>query len=186
MSTGKVIIFLGSPRKNGYSTALAREAGRGAREAGLTVKEYELNNPDVLGCQGCYFCREIYGCSVKDYLAPMYRDIAEAKAVIVASPIYFYQITGQAKIWLDRMFPMLDDDLQPRQPGKKAITIFSQYQDDPKAFWSGMEWLNNILKGFGWDLSASLACCGEPEEDSPEYRKIFGKAYAAGAALANG
>lgn len=127
MATGKVIVFLGSPRKNGYTTALAREAGRGVKNAGLTVKEYDLNDKGVRGCQGCYYCREQYGCSVKDYLAPMYGDLAEARAVVVASPIYFYQITGQTKLWLDRMFPMIDGEFNPRLPGKKAVTIFSQY-----------------------------------------------------------
>lgn len=183
MSTGKAILFLGSPRKNGYSTALAREAGRGAAAAGLEVKEYDLNDKGVRGCQGCYSCRETYGCPVKDYLAPMYADIAEARGVVVASPIYFYRVTGQTKLWLDRMFPMIDGEFKPRQPGKKAVTIFSQYQDDPKAFKPGMDWLNDILVDFGWDLAATLACCGEPEEDSPRYQVMMKQAYAAGKAL---
>ena len=186
MATGKVIIFLGSPRKHSYTTALAREAGRGATEAGLEVKEYDLNDSGIRGCQGCYYCRETYGCATKDYLAPMYQDIAEARAVIVASPIYFYQVTGQTKLWMDRMFPMIDGDFSPRQPGKKAITIFSQHQDNPGMFKSGMDWLNNILKdGFGWNLTASIACCGEPERDSAAYKEFVKQARAAGAALGN-
>lgn len=180
MATNQVIVFLGSPRQHGYTTALARELARGAKVAGLSVKEYELNAPGVRGCQGCYYCREQYGCSTKDYLAPMYGDIAEAQAVVVASPIYFYQITGQTKLWLDRMFPMIDGDFKPRQPGKKAVTIFSQHQDDPNMFKPGMDWLNNILKNFGWDVTASLACCGEPDEDSEEYKNMLKQAYAAG------
>ncbi len=186
MANGMVVTFLGSPRKNGYTTALAREAGRGAAAAGLEVKEYDLNDDGVRGCQGCYYCREHYGCSVKDYLAPMYGDIAKAKAVVVASPIYFYQITGQAKVWLDRMFPMIDGEFNPRQPGKKALSIFSQHQEDPNAFKPSMDWLNDVLEGFGWDLVASLACCGEPAEDSAEYADMLQQAYAAGAALAKG
>jgi multimeric flavodoxin WrbA len=114
----------------------------------------------------------------------MYQDIAEASAIIVASPIYFYQVTGQTKVWLDRMFPMMDGNFAPRQPAKKAVTIFSQYQDDPTSFKSGMDWLNNILKnGFGWNLTASIACCGEPEEDSAEYKGLLKLAHAAGVAL---
>ncbi len=184
MATGKALIFLGSPRKQGYTTALANELGRGAREAGLAVKEYDLNDKEIRGCQGCYHCRGTYGCSVKDYLAPMYRDIAEASAIIVASPIYFYQITGQTKLWLDRMFPMIDGEFNPRHPGRKAVTIFSQHQEDPNIFKSGMDWLNNILEeGFGWKLTASLACCGEPAKDSAEYAKLLKQARSIGAAL---
>ncbi len=88
MTMSKTILFLGSPRKHGYTTTLAREAGRGAEEAGLEVKEYDLNDSGIRGCQGCYHCRETYGCATKDYLAPMYQDITEARAIIIASPIY--------------------------------------------------------------------------------------------------
>ena len=184
MTMSKTILFLGSPRKHGYTTTLAREAGRGAEEAGLEVKEYDLNDSGIRGCQGCYHCRETYGCATKDYLAPMYQDIADASAIIVASPIYFYQVMGQTKVWLDRMFPMIDGNFAPRQPGKKTITIFSQHQDNPNMFKSGMDWLNNILKdGFGWNLTASIACCGEPEEGSREYEDVLKLAHAAGGAL---
>lgn len=184
MAGGSIVMFLGSPRKNGYTTALAREVGRGARDGGLAVHEYDLNDPGVRGCQGCYACRDGYQCPIKDYLAPMYADIAVAGGVVVASPIYFYQVTGQAKLWVDRMFPMIDGDFRPRQPGKRAISVFSQYQDDPYAFASAREWFNGILKGFGWTIVASLSCCGEPEEESAAYRGMLRQAYAAGAALA--
>ncbi len=185
MAAGKVVIFLGSPRERGYTTTLAREAGRGAKEAGLEVKEYNLNDSGFRGCQGCGHCRGAYGCATKDYLAPAYQDIAEAKAIIVAAPIYFYQITGQAKMWVDRMFPMIDSAFVPRQPGKKALTIFSQHQDNPKMFQSAMDWLHNLLKdGFGWNLAASIACCGEPAEGTAAYKEFLQQAHAAGAALA--
>lgn len=184
MATGNVVVFLGSPRQNGYSTALAREVARGAKDAGLAVKEYDLNDPGIRGCQGCYCCREQYGCSVKDYLAPMYRDIAEARAVVVASPVYFYQITGQAKVWLDRMFPMLGADFAPRQPGKKAVTVFSQHQDNPDMFRADRDRLGDILKGFGWELTASIASCGEPDMNSSAHQDQLKQAYDAGAAFA--
>lgn len=185
MAGYSIVVFLGSPRKHGYTTALAREAARGARDAGLAAKTYDLNHPGARGCQGCYSCRDAYGCPVKDYLAPMYADIAGAKGVIVASPIYFHQVTGQTKLWLDRMYPMIDGSFRPRQPGKRALTIFSQYQPDPERFRPGMEWLNGVLRDFGWEV-ASLLCCDEPPEDSPAYQTLLRQAYAAGAALAKG
>ncbi len=187
MATGKVVIFLGSPRAHAHTTALAREAGRGAKDAGLEVREYNLNDTGVRGCQSCFHCRGTYGCTVKDYLAPMYGDIAEASAVVVASPIYFYQITGQAKLWVDRMFPMIDGNFTPRQPGKKVATIFAQNQKGPDTFKSAMDWLNNILTdSFGWNLTASMVCCGEPDLGSAEFGAYMKQAYAAGAAFGQG
>ncbi len=50
-----------------------------------------------------------------------------------------------------------------------------------------MDWLNSILKdGFGWNLTASIACCGEPDDDSAAYKEFLQQAHAAGVALGNG
>jgi multimeric flavodoxin WrbA len=40
----------------------------------------------------------------------MYEAINEADAIVFGSPIYYYQITGQARVWLDRTFPMLGNN----------------------------------------------------------------------------
>jgi multimeric flavodoxin WrbA len=73
------------------------------------------------------------------YLQPMYKAIAEADAIVFGSPIYTYPITDQAKTWLDRTFPMVEElsnKFIPRHPDKKLITIFSQGSLDPKKEYS--------------------------------------------------
>ncbi len=126
----KVVIFNGSPRKNGYTAKLLEQVAKGAKSKGAEVIEFDLNDSGIRGCQGCYYCRTNDGCAIKDYLQPMYKAIAEAEAIVFGSPIYYHQITGQAKVWLDRTFPMLGDNFAPRHPGKKVITIFAQANSD--------------------------------------------------------
>lgn len=156
----KVVIFNASPRKNGYTAKLLEQVGKGAKSRGAEVIEFDLNDSGIRGCQGCYYCRTHDGCAIKDYLQPMYEAINEADAIVFGSPIYYYQITGQAKVWLDRTFPMVGDNFAPRHSGKKLITIFAQGSSNPEMAADGIKAVNNILAAYGWKLEDSIHCCG--------------------------
>ena len=156
----KVVIFNGSPRKNGYTGKLLEQVAKGAKSKGAEVIEFDLNNPKIRGCQGCFYCRTHDGCAVNDYLQPMYEAIKEADAIVFGSPIYYYKITGQAKVWFDRTFPMLGNDYKPKYPGKKLITIFAQGNPDPKIGAEGVKYANNMLEELGWKLEDSIHYCG--------------------------
>lgn len=160
----KVVIFNGSPRKNGYTAKLLEQVAKGAKSKGAEVIEFDLNDSGIRGCQGCFYCRTHDGCAIKDYLQPMYKAITEADAIVFGSPIYYYQITGQAKVWLDRTWPMLGDMIDhsfiPRHPGKKLITVFAQANPDPKIHAEGIDFINNVFALYGWNLEDSIRCCG--------------------------
>jgi len=161
----KVVIFNGSPRKNGYTSKLLEQVVKGAKSKGAEVMEFDLNDPGIRGCQGCFYCRTHDGCAVNDYLQPMYKAITEADAIVFGSPIYYYKITGQAKVWLDRTFPMLGDNWAPRHPGKKLITIFAQGQSNPEIGAEGIKNVNTFFEAYGWDLEDSIHCCGTSDSN---------------------
>ena len=121
----KLIVFEGSPRRNGVGAKLIEQVIAGAKSVGAEVKVYHLNNKNIRGCQACYYCRTHEGCSVKDDLQFMYEDIVSATAILATFPIYFHGISGQSKFWLDRLFPMMNSDFTPRHPGKKFLPIYT-------------------------------------------------------------
>lgn len=183
----KIVVFNGSPRKNGYTAKLLEEAIRGAQSTGAEVTRYELNAEGIRGCQGCYFCRANEGCSIKDdVLAPMYEEIKEADGILFGSPIYFYEITGQAKMWLDRMFPMIaGSDFTPRYPGKKAATIFVQGAADLQENERVVVAFNRYMKAFGWELADSIVCGDTSSSKFTLPTEIVSRAFDAGVALVN-
>lgn len=179
----RIIAFVGSPRKNGFTSQLIEEAVKGAKSKGAEVKIYDLNHDGIKGCQGCFYCRSHEGCATKDYLQPMYEDIKNADGIIFGSPIYFHDITGQSKQWIDRMSPMVDSAFQPRYPGKKAVTIFAQRNENKDVFQAAIQNINGFLSMFGWELKDSLLCCGT---GSPDFRlsdELLKRAFAAGESL---
>ncbi len=152
----KIVAFIGSPRKNSISTKLLHRVVEGAVDSGAEVVTYDLNDPQARGCQGCLYCRRNEGCATKDYLQPMYEDIKSADGIVVSFPIYFGNISGQAKSWLDRMYPMLDGDFSPRYPGKKAVTVFAQSNPDPDFAKGRIDETNMFFKLFGWETDTFL------------------------------
>lgn len=129
----RIAALLGSPRKQGNSTALATAFLEQAAELGAQTQAFALNQLGYKGCQGCYACKgKADKCAVKDDLAPVLEALSRADIWVVASPIYFGQISGQLKCCLDRWFSFLVPDYmsnpQPCRlaPGKKSVWCLCQ------------------------------------------------------------
>lgn len=173
----KVVIFKGSPRKNGYTTRLLEQVAKGAKTKGAEIIEFDLNDSGIRGCQGCYYCRTHDGCAVKDYLQPMYEAIKEADAIVFGSPIYYYQVTGQARVWLDRTFSMVGENFAPRHPGKKVITIFAQGNSNPKIGEEGIKFVTNIFELYGWKVEDNIHFCGTSDPDLAVFEELSLRAF---------
>lgn len=107
-----VLIISTSPRKNGNSDALAEEFARGAREAGHLVEKICLYNKTINFCNGCLACQSKQDghCIMRDDADEIVQKIAAAQIVVFATPIYFYEMSGQMKTLLDRTNPLFPMD----------------------------------------------------------------------------
>ena len=102
----KVLILSSSLRPDSNSEQLAREAGRGALEAGHDVEVLSLAGRDIRYCEGCMACHRLLYCPIQDDANDLIKKVQEADAVVFASPIYYYDICGQLKTFLDRTNPL--------------------------------------------------------------------------------
>lgn len=98
----KIVAFCGSPRKNGNTEILLKEAVRGIEDSGDTVVTIYLNNLDIKPCQDCGGCNETGKCIVSDDMGQIYDAIKNADRIILASPIFFFSLSAQAKAMIDR------------------------------------------------------------------------------------
>ncbi len=132
-----VAIIIGSPRKGGSTHLLAKEAERGLQDQGFETDLVFLNELSIRGCQACYFCKkhDLAECVIADDMQRIHQLMQEADGIVVASPIYFGDVTAQTKLWLDRLFPFIGMDLSPKFQGSKPTSfIFTQNQPDPRLF----------------------------------------------------
>ena len=106
---GKNIVVLnGSPRSKGNTSALVREFTRGAEEAGHTVTEFFLDGMDIHGCKGCFggHSGRACPCVQKDDMNQIYPAVKESAVVVLASPLYYWNLSGQLRTAMDRLFAL--------------------------------------------------------------------------------
>ena len=135
MSNAKeVLVLLGSPRKQGNSTTLARQIIKGAESAGAEVETIYLNGLKIKPSQGCYGSKKknSRGCVVDDDMQSLYPKITASDALVIATPVYWFNMTAQTKIFMDRCFGLFNADYTVNPLLRKQIAIAMSYGDtDP-------------------------------------------------------
>jgi multimeric flavodoxin WrbA len=98
----KIIAFNGSPRPGGNTETLLIEALKPLRETGHDIRVFNLNSMVIKPCQDCGGCTTTGTCIHDDPMTAIYAAIKEADRIILASPIFFYSLSAQAKAMVDR------------------------------------------------------------------------------------
>ena len=109
----KLVIVNGGPRGKSWNTGAMLDAvARGAESAGAEVEWVDLYRLDYKGCRSCFACQRVGAagrCAARDELSPVLEHILAADAVAVGSPIYFGDVTGAVRSFLERLwFPGLN------------------------------------------------------------------------------
>ena len=106
----KILIISASPRQNSNSEALALAFAEGARAAGHTVELVTLRGKTVNFCRGCFVCQEKLRCVIRDDADEICQKALTADVLVFATPIYYYEMSGQLKTLLDRLNPLFPSD----------------------------------------------------------------------------
>lgn len=103
-----VVIISSSPRENGNSETLCKEFEKGAKESGnkvelIKVRDYKLNY-----CVGCFACHTLGYCFQDDGINEISKKLLSADVIVFATPVYFYSMSGQLKVLIDRLTPIYE------------------------------------------------------------------------------
>jgi multimeric flavodoxin WrbA len=99
-----ILILNGSPREKGNSAMLANHVAEGARELGANVESIVLHRLDIRACDACDECAGTGVCVIKDDMQSLYPKVANADAIVLASPIYWFTYSAQMKLCIDRLY----------------------------------------------------------------------------------
>jgi multimeric flavodoxin WrbA len=132
MGGKKVLVFMGSPRKKGNSALLAKQVVAGAKAGGGKVETFYLHGMNIKPCNACDACRRKNrkDCILKDDMAPLYLKLREADAIVIATPVYWFTVSGQTKIFMDRWYAMGGEGGYPFK-GKKFGVVLTYADEDP-------------------------------------------------------
>lgn len=135
----RIAVVNGSPRPGGNSDLTVRAFCAEAEKLGGNVNTYVLNNLDYRGCQGCHACKNGKDhCVLQDELSAVLDDIQTTDLVVMATPVYWGDVTAQFKGFLDRLFSLIKPDFMDRPdkhrltPGKKLVFILVQGGEEEK------------------------------------------------------
>ena len=158
----KIIIIDGGPRKIFNTASMLQKFAEGATAVSneIEVKTVRLYDLDYKGCMSCMACK-IKGrasnvCKFKDALTPVLEEIAQADGLVLGSPIYFGDVTGQMRTFLERLaFPWLSyNDYSMTAPKRMPVLLVETMNGTPE---------RNNSQGYGSMEHCIKAALGEPE-----------------------
>jgi multimeric flavodoxin WrbA len=128
----KVLVLLGSPRRKGNSSTLASHIAQGAESAGAEVETVFLQGLKISPCRGCDTCKkdDTQGCAIKDDMQAIYPKLIGANAWVIASPVYWFTMSAQTKIFMDRCYALTAYAKNPFA-GKRIAIAMSYGDADP-------------------------------------------------------
>ncbi|MDT8366432.1 MAG: flavodoxin family protein [bacterium] len=172
MAAKSVLVLMGSPRKSGNSAVLCEHLATGALDAGAHVETLYINGMDINPCTGCNECQgeDANGCVIDDAMQEIYEKLKKADSIVFSSPIYWFTVTAQLKMVIDRIYAIEGGDKNILR-GKNFGILLVYADSDP--FTSGAV---NALRMFQ-DISAYL---GTTIVDM-----VYGSAYEAGEIAGN-
>ena len=121
----KVLGISSSLRPGSNSDALAEAFARGAAEAGNEVESLSLKDKELRFCKGCLACQKTQRCVINDDAPAIVGKMHDADVIAFATPIYYYEMSGQLKTLLDRANPLFPSDYRFR-----AIYLLTSAADD--------------------------------------------------------
>jgi len=178
--SNKVVILSTSPRKNSNSEALAEAFAKGAVEAGNNVEMIRMREKNYRFCTGCFACQKTGKCVIKDDMAEIVPKMEQADVLVFATPIYYYEMSGQMKTLLDRANPLFVADYRFRD----VYFLSSAAEDEeyvPQRAQSGLEgWIECFEKA---RLAGSVFGGGVTEAGEIEGSPALTEAFEMGRAI---
>lgn len=104
----RIVGINGSPRQEWNTAQMLEKALAGAASAGMETDMFHLYDLDFTGCTSCFACKvpggKSYGrCAVRDGLAPVLEEIRDADALVIGSPIYLFDASGETRSFFERL-----------------------------------------------------------------------------------
>lgn len=148
----KILILNGSPRIKGNTSALIEEFTRGAKENGNSVISFDLHEMVIHPCRGCFGGGKIpkSPCIQKDDMENIYPIYRDADIIVLASPMYYWSISGQLKCAFDRLFAVAECNPNYANPIKDCILLMAAEGETKRNFEPVINYYNALLCHLGW------------------------------------
>ena len=147
----KILLVTGSPRAKGNTDLLAQAFQEGAEQAGHQVTVFDAGKKNILPCKACDTCyQKGVPCSFADDFNQCEAAMKEADVVVLASPMYYWSISGQLKCAFDRLFAVAELGPDLANPVKDAVLLMAAEGDTEENFAPVRAYYKALLDCLGW------------------------------------
>ena len=182
-----VLGILGSPRRGGNAEAMLDKALEGASQAGASCDKISLNELSIRPCQECGGCDGTAECVIRDDMDKVYRKVDSADAIILASPIFFGDITAQAKAMIDRFQSRWVRKYRLKRPAltrKKGAFLCISAMEKPDFFENARKTVKTFFTVLDIDYVGDRWCHGKSQKsDVLKDRRCLDSAFELGKRL---
>ena len=162
----KILGLEGSSREGGNTEKLVKTILESAKENGAEVNFYKLKKMNISLCLGCFNCRETGNCVTDDDMKLLLEEIQTSDAIILGSPVYMWQVSGQTKLFMDRLIPFIKPDFTTRLRGNKRLfMVFTQGNPDKNIFKPYFEYLENLFSFLHYDVKGTIVATGTRDKN---------------------
>ena len=156
----KITVLMGSPRKNGSTSAMADAFVAGAESAGHEVVRFDVGKMDIKGCMGCEYCH-VQGdgqCIQQDDMQEMYPHLNDCDMIVFASPVYYWTLTAQMQAALHRFYAIG----KPAKATKFAMLLSS---GSPGVYDAINSQINSAFNFMGIDIVGCITSNGDENKN---------------------
>jgi multimeric flavodoxin WrbA len=182
-----VLVLKSSPRENGNSNTLAGQVVEGAQAAGAKVESLLLHHMNIRPCDACDSCQETGVCIIKDDMQRVYPLLEKADAILIASPIYWFTISAQAKLCIDRWYAL--EGPQGNTLHGKQIGIVLTYGDSDLYTSGGINAIHtfeSMFRYIGAEIAGMIYGTAHQIGDVEKQPELMERAYQLGQRLGEG
>ena len=153
----KVLVISTSLRAKSNSDILTEKLIEGAKESGHDVEHISLKGKNIGFCIGCLACQSSQKCVIGDDAVEIAEKVKNADTIVFATPIYYYEMSGQMKTLLDRLNPLYPSDYKFRKVYMLSVAAEDEGFVPEKAVNGLQGWVDCFEKA---EFAGSLFCGG--------------------------
>ncbi len=178
----KIVILNGSARSMGNTAARVEQFSKGAEAAGHQTVRFDLQKMDIHPCLGC--CQggkdPESPCVQKDGMKAIYPAYREADLVVLASPLYYWTVSGQLKCAFDRLFAVAECNANLENPKKECVLLMAA---EGHGFEESVYWYERLAEHLGWTDRGRVLCGGVMDVGDIQGRKELEEAFQLGQSI---
>ena len=176
----KIVILNGSPRKTGNTSALVKSFTEGAESAGNTVTEFFLDGMNIHGCKGCFggHSSKACPCVQQDDMNQIYPAVRDCDVIILASPLYYWNMSGQIRTAIDRLFALEESDGNLLRGHGRASALLMAAEGH--GFEDVLSYYDHLMEHLRWKNLGHVLAGGNGAVGDIQGKPEIQKAYALG------